>query len=150
MILQQTILVAEGVILLQNRIVNNAMDTMGTEIDFRSLAGEKSNLELLQQLHTAILRTNKNIEYRIFPIYVRYDNGDKTIAVLRFKVNFKKINITEPGELELGLNIGDTKLPKGFDTGESLKYPGINCSIKLNTSSHLTKKLLDAIKLTKQ
>lgn len=122
-------------------------NTIGTEIDFRSLAGEKSNLELLRQLHDAIMRTNKNIEYRIFPIYVRYDRGDGIVAVLRFKVNFKKINKTEPGELELGLNIGDIKLPKGFENGESLKYPDINCSIKLNTSSRLTKQLLDAIKL---
>lgn len=123
--------------------------TTGAKINFRSLAGEKSNLELLQQLHDAIIRANKNIEYRIFPIYVRYDRGDDIVAVLRFKVNFKKINKTEPGELEFGLNIGDTKLPKGFENGESLKYPDINCSIKLNTSSRLTKQLLDAIKLIK-
>lgn len=118
---------------------------MSTDINFQSLVGNKSNWQLLQQLHKALLSTGKDIAYRIFPIYIRYEDGDRTIALLYFKGKHLEL-----GELELGLNIGAAKLPKGFDNGERMKYPEINCSVKLATSSRLTKELLDVLKLTKQ
>jgi len=117
---------------------------MNTAIDFLSLAKSSSNWKLLQQLHRTILATSKNVEYRIFPIYIRYANDDKNIALLYFKGKHLRSD-----EIELGLNIGDAKNPTDFDNGKHMKYPGINCSIKLDASSKLTKKLIDTIKLTK-
>lgn len=118
---------------------------MSTVIDFQSLAGTKSNWKLLQQIHDVLLSTSKNIEYHTFPIYIRYVDDDKNIALLYFRAKHLK-----PNEVELGLNIGIAKCPQGFNDGKHMKYPGINCSIKLKTSTHLTKQLLDALELTKQ
>jgi hypothetical protein len=117
---------------------------MSTAIDFTTLTTDKSSWKLLQQIHKAILSTSKDIEYRIFPIYIRYDDGERNVALLYYKGKHM-----ESGEFDLGLNIGTTRRPKGFDNGEHMKYPGINCSIKLSVSSSLTKQLLDAIALTK-
>jgi hypothetical protein len=123
---------------------------MKTIIDFSSLNGDKSCWELLKQLHDALLATRKGVVCRVFPIYIRYDDDEKTIALLYFRgVTKKKL---EDGEIELGLNIGNAKLPKGFNNGKEMKYAGINCSIKIdatNISAQLKKQLFDAIKLTK-
>jgi hypothetical protein len=116
---------------------------MNAHIDFLSLIGDRANLKLLHELHNALLSTAKNVEYRIFPIYIRYADVDKNIALLYYKGKHLK-----PGELELGLNIGEIKRPKGFDSGKRMKYPGINCGIKLSSSVRLTKRLTDAINLT--
>ena len=118
---------------------------MNTTIDFTTLTADKSSWKLLQQLHKTILSTSKKVEYRIFPIYIRYDNGERTVALLYFKGKH-----IETGEVDLGLNIGSAGLPKNFDDGERMKYPGINCSIKLDISNSLTKQLQDAIMLIKQ
>lgn len=113
-------------------------------IDFQSLTGTKSNWKLLQQLHEEILKTSKDIEYRIFPIYIRYADSNKNIALLYFRGND-----LEPDEIELGLNIGNAKCPDCFNSGKHMRYPGINCSIKLSASNRMTKKLLNVLKLTK-
>ena len=116
---------------------------MSDIIDFLNLAGQKANLKLLEQLHSTLLSTGKRIQTRIFPIYIRYADDEKNIALLYFKGKSLK-----PEEIELGLNIGKAKLPKGFENGKHMQYPGINCSIKLNSSYRLSKKLLEVIKLT--
>jgi len=120
---------------------------MKTIVDFPSLNGDKSCWELLKQLHDALLATRKDVVCRVFPIYIRYDDDEKTVALLYFRG--KKL---EEGEIELGLNIGNAKPPKGFNNGKEMKYVGINCSIKLDAtkiSVQLKKQLFDAIKLTK-
>ncbi|MDO8451309.1 MAG: hypothetical protein Q7S76_00385 [bacterium] len=118
---------------------------MNTTIDFTSVTADKSCWELLQELHNAILSTSKAVEYRIFPIYIRYEDGERTIALIFFRGK----RLVESGGVELGLNVGNAKLPKGFDDGKQMKYPEINCGIKLAASTKLTKQLLDAIALTK-
>jgi|SRR3990167_7037641 len=118
---------------------------MNNTIDFLTLAGEKANLKLLEQLHNALLSTGKDIQTRIFPIYIRYADDEKNIALVYFKGKSLK-----PGEIELGLNIGNAKFPKGFDDGKHMQYPGINCGIKLDSSYRLSKKLLEVIKLTQR
>jgi len=119
---------------------------MNTAIDFTTITADKSCWGLLQELNKAILSTSKSVKYRIFPIYIRYNEGERPVALIFFRGK----RLAKSGGVELGLNIGDAKLPKGFDDGKQMKYPEINCGIKLNASSTLSKQLLEVIALTKK
>jgi len=104
----------------------------------------KNNFGLVEALHKLLVSLSKDVEFRVFPIYIRYTIGDRIIAVLYF--SGKTI---ESDQVEIGLNTGSTKKPDGFSGGEHMKYPGINCSIKVGGPKPLKKELFNIVKLIK-
>lgn len=96
-----------------------------------------NNRKLLLQVHKKILSAGKDVEYRVFPIYIRYTKGDSNIAILYYeKSNF----------LDLGLNINKDAINSKFKDAVYMKYPDINYSIKINKIKDLDNKVINFLK----
>ena len=93
------------------------------------------------KLHKLILSLNKQINFRVFPIYVRYSLGEKNIALIYFKGKF----ITG-GLLDLGLNLDQRPEVKEFIEAVHMHYPGISYSIKLKNLKDITPSVIKTIK----
>ncbi len=86
------------------------------------------DLTLFKLVHKTVCSLGKNIQFAIFPIYVRYTIKDKVVAILYFnKKNF----------LDLGLNIHKNLTTKQFVNADYMKYPGITYSIKINSKTDI-------------
>lgn len=88
-----------------------------------------SKLPILNKVHQKILSLNKNIEFRVFPIYIRYIKNDTIYAILYFKK--KEL-------LELGLNV-DNKPSNEFVEAKGLGYKEIKYKVLINEETNLNK-----------
>ena len=66
-----------------------------------------SKNKLVGKIHFAIILVDKNIMFRVFPLYIRYSKNDKVIAILFFSGKF-----VNSGELVMGLNLDKKPLWK--------------------------------------
>ena len=96
-----------------------------------------SNKKLLSEVHKKILSLGRNVNFRVFPIYIRYTKGKNIIAVLYYnKKNF----------LDLGLNISKNVIDSKFKKAGYMHYPDINYSIDINKISDLSNKVINSLK----
>jgi len=93
------------------------------------------------KLHKLILSINPKIEYRIFPVYIRYSLRENIIAVVHFRGKFVLNN-----QLDVGFSFKEKPKFPGFINAKYMKYSGINYSIKITNEKGLTKKLIKIIK----
>jgi predicted transport protein len=82
--------------------------------------------ELFYPVHKKIISLNQNIEYRIFPLYVKYVIEDKVLFLIYFKGKFASTGI-----LDLGMNLHDDTTVKGLVPAEYMKDKSINWSTKV-------------------
>lgn len=97
----------------------------------------------LEKLHIFILSINPKIEYRIFPIYIRYCLGEKIVALVYFRGKFVSNN-----QLDVGLSLKEKPKFHGFINAKYMQYPGINYSIKITNKKGLAKNISKIIKST--
>lgn len=88
-----------------------------------------NKLPILNKVHQKILTLNQNIEFRVFPIYIRYIKNDSIFAILYFKN--KEL-------LELGLNI-DNKPSNDFIEAKGMGYKEIRYKIFIDKKTNLNK-----------
>jgi len=98
---------------------------------------------IFEKLHIFILSINPKIEYRIFPIYVRYCLGEKIIVLVYFQGKFVLNN-----QLDVGLSLKEKPRSSNFISAKYMHYPEINYSIKITDRAELTKNLSKVIKST--
>ena len=93
---------------------------------------------LVGKIHSVIMLADKNLMFRVFPIYIRYSKNDKVIAILYFKGKF-----VNSGELVLGLNLDKNPKLKELKDAKYMKDSNItyNYSIK-NSYEKKTKDIL--------
>lgn len=87
-------------------------------------------IEMLTEVHERIIHLGNKIDFRIFPIYIRYAKQDDILAVLYFK-NKNKI-------IELGINLKN-KPSNEFQGAEEMGYKGINYKVFINQKTNLDK-----------
>lgn len=98
---------------------------------------DSSDRKLLSWVHKKILSAGKNVNFVIFPIYIRYTKGENIIAVLYYnKKNF----------LDLGLNVNKSVIDAKFRRATYMKYPGINYSIQVGSVNDLSPKVVNFLK----
>ncbi len=110
--------------------------------DLESILGKKSNWKILQKVHRAILSNDKEIKFRVFPIYIQYFKDEKIISVLYYKGKF-----VNSDEIDVGFNLDHPPKLKLFKNAEYMHYPNINYSCKLKCSSNTDKFLSKIMKL---
>lgn len=108
----------------------------------RNKAGIRSNWEILQKTHNAILFLNKNVKFRIFPIYIQYVLDEKLIAILYYKGKF-----VNSDEIDLGLCLNLPPALKELGNAEHMKYANINYSCILRSTKNIDKFLHKIISL---
>ena len=106
--------------------------------DFKNKLGDK--WELFRKLHKLILSLNRGIEFRIFPIYIRYSFREKNIALIYFKG--KSVG----SGLDVGLNLKGCPKIKGFVNANYMHYPGITYSVKFKKLRDITPGIVKVIK----
>jgi len=109
------------------------------EADLKNKLGDK--WELFKKIHKLILSLNKEVDFRVFPIYIRYSLREKNIALIYFKGKF-----VANGNLDFGLNLEKYSKVKGFVRAKHMKYPGITHSVKLKKLEGITSDIIKAIK----
>lgn len=107
--------------------------------DLEKKLGDKE--KLFRKLHKLILSLNSKIEFRVFPIYITYNLGEKNIAIIYFKGKF-----VANGSFDLGLNLEKHSKVKGFVRAKHMKYPGITHSVKLRKLRDITPNIIKIIK----
>lgn len=111
---------------------------MSDLLDLKNKLGEK--WELFEKIHRLILSLNKGVEFRVFPIYIRYSLKEKNLALIYFKGKFAD------GGLNVGLNLEERPKVKGFTNAKYMQYPGITYSIKLKKIKEITPSVVKIIK----
>ena len=86
-------------------------------------------LPILTKVHKRILSLDQNIEFRFFPIYIRYVKNDSIFAILYFKN--KEL-------LELGLNI-DNKPSNEFIEAKGMGYKEIKYKVLIDKKTNINK-----------
>lgn len=86
--------------------------------------------DIFKKVHLAVLSAGTDINFRIFPIYVSYFRGEKTIAVVYFRGKFINENT-----IDVGLNLLKRPTQKGFTSASYMKYPGITYSVQVNSKN---------------
>lgn len=95
----------------------------------------------LNEVHNRIISLSENVEYRIFPIYIRYVKSGEIFAVLYFK-NREGLN--------LGLNL-EKKPSKIFSSGKKMAYKEIKYQVSIDEQININsifssiKKSLDKV-----
>lgn len=100
--------------------------------------------KLIGKIHPLIILSNKNIMFRIFPLYIRYSSNDKVIAVLFFRGKF-----TNPCELVLGLNLNKDPKLVGIKNANYMKDSNLTYSYLIKDSIESINLLKKVIKLIK-
>ena len=94
------------------------------------LTGLKTtSVERVNEIHERILKLDKDINFRVFPIYIRYLKGDDLFALLYF--NPKDYN-------ELGIAT-ENKISDRFQDASWMKYKEIKYSIKITNNEDIDK-----------
>ncbi|HUX36194.1 MAG TPA: hypothetical protein VMV71_04160 [Candidatus Paceibacterota bacterium] len=100
-----------------------------------------SKWPIFEKLHKTILSANPNIEYHVFPIYIGYYLGDKSVAIVYFRGKF-----VSDDELDVGLGLEKKPKVSGFVDAKYMHYNGVNYSIKLKTTKKITKEFIAIVK----
>lgn len=109
-----------------------------TEIIF----GKIDNCKIAEKVHSSIISSDKTIDYRIFPIYVRYSREDKVVAILYFKGKF-----VNPKEVVLGLNLEEKPKLLGFKDAKYMKDSNMTYSYIIKDSIDSKKFISKIVKL---
>ena len=109
--------------------------------NLKNIPGTRINWEILQKTHHAILSLDKNIKFRIFPIYIQYSKGERLIAVLYYRGKF-----VNSDEVDLGLNLNHPPKLKELKDASYMKYANINYSCILKNTPGIDKLLSKIIK----
>jgi len=96
---------------------------------------------IFNKAHKLILSISPKIEYRIFPIYIRYCLEENIIALVYFRGKF-----TSDNGLDIGFALKEKPKITGLVKASHMKYLGINYSIKIDEQDEITKKLIKIIK----
>ncbi len=111
---------------------------------------ENKNLEkiinknkLAGEIHSKIISADKNIMFRVFPLYIRYSKNDKVVVVLFLKGKF-----VDKGKLVLGLNLDKKPEFKGFKDAKYMSDSNLTYSYSFKESSDLSiiNKIIKTIK----
>lgn len=86
-----------------------------------------SNIIRLNLIHNGVMGLSAQLNYRIFPIYIRYLKGENMFALLYF---------TNKEYFELGFASNKNALNQ-FDDASWMKYPGIKYGIKIFEKDNL-------------
>ena len=96
---------------------------------------------LFKTIHQDILSIHRNIDFRVFPIYISYYLDERMIAVVYFGGKF----VTKH-DLNVGLSLRKRPKSKRFVGAKYMKYPGIVYSIKLSNRANVPNILLKELK----
>jgi hypothetical protein len=110
---------------------------METVDKFEVAFSEKNNWQILSKVHQEIFSLGADISFLIYPIYIKYFQGDKVIAVVFFKSGGSHMDILEKDQIDLGLNISTKPKIIGFRTAEYMKDRNVSYSILLKNSDSL-------------
>ena len=114
---------------------------METNKDLENIISKNN---LVGKIHSAIMLVDKNLMFRVFPIYIRYSKNDKVIAVLFFKGKF--VNL---GELVLGLNLDKNPKLNELKDAKYMKDSNLTYSYIIKDSPISIKFVSKIIKLIK-
>ena len=109
---------------------------MKGELDIKFI----SKWPVLKKIHQFIMCLDGDVEYRVFPIYIRYNLGDSIIAVFYFKGKF-----ISDGQLIVGFVLKE-KPKRFFVEAEDMKYKGINYYFRVNAYKEFSESLLKSLK----
>lgn len=121
-----------------------SMELISENTSLNDIKVNCETLELLQKVHHNIVNSDKNIDFKIFPIYIKYYINLRPVAIIYFKGKF-----VEKGALDLGINLDSIPAIDGFREAGYMKDVKINFSITindLNYSDALVKTILGLIK----
>ena len=94
------------------------------------------NWEIFNKLHEVLMSVDKNVFFRIFPIYAKYFLNDEVFAVV-----FYKGSSTKDNQVDLGLKFETKPLLKGVKDAKYMKDPSVNFSILLNEDNLIKDKI---------
>ncbi len=103
-----------------------------------------SKNKLVGKIHFAIILVDKNIMFRVFPLYIRYSKNDKVIAILFFSGKF-----VNSGELVMGLNLDKKPKLTGFKDAKFMKDSNLTYSYifkETAVSNNFISKIIKLIK----
>ncbi len=107
--------------------------------DLKNKLGDR--WEIFKKLHKLILSLNKDVDFHVFPIYIRYSLGEKNIVLIYFRGKF-----VADGGFNIGLNLDKHSKIKRFVKAKYMKYPGITYSVKIKKLGDITPDVVKAIK----
>lgn len=106
--------------------------------DLRKKLGDK--WPAFNKLHQFIISGSPDITYRVFPIYVSYFTDDKMVSVIYFRGK-----ALSGIQLDVGFSLKEKPSIAGFIDAGYMQYPGINYSIKINSTKDITKEFKKTI-----
>ena len=82
------------------------------------------NWDIFKKVHQTLLSVDKNVHFRIFPIYAKYFLDDEVFAVVFFKGSLVTDN-----QVDLGLKFSIIPALKILRNAEYMKDPCVNYSV---------------------
>jgi len=99
------------------------------------------NWEMFNKLHEVLMSIDKNVFFRIFPIYAKYFLNDEVFAVV-----FYKFSSTKDNQVDLGLKFETKPLIKGIKDAKYMKDPSVNFSMLINEDNFIKNKIRILVK----
>lgn len=93
------------------------------------------------KIHDTLITFEKDISFRVFPIYISYCRGTDIFAVLYFRQKF-----ADEDNLTVGLNLKHKPKLDIFKDGSVIKYSGINYFLSFNSTDNFNEDIINAIR----
>jgi hypothetical protein len=96
---------------------------------------------IFNKIHNIFLTIDKNVNFRIFPIYIVYSRGENVFGVIFFKGKLIKNE-----NLIVGLKFNSEPNLHYFKEASEIKYAGINYYISIKNNEDLNKEIITSLK----